>query len=129
MYLGYVRAGTVGATLVSFCFILPSFLMVWALSVAYVRSGGLPWMQALFYGIGATVIGIIARSAHKLTRLTLHRVPMLWGIAVVMAVVTAWAEREIVWLFGLAGVVTAFKPGLGALRARGRTGAVASYLC
>ena len=41
MYLGYVRAGVVGATIVSLCFVLPSFLMVWAISVAYVRFGGL----------------------------------------------------------------------------------------
>ena len=72
-YLGYVRAGVLGATMVSVCFILPSFLMVWAISVAYVRFGGLAWMQALFYGVGAAVIGIIVRSAHKLTRLTLAR--------------------------------------------------------
>src|SRR5688500_16173698 len=37
MYLGYVRAGRLGATIVSICFILPSFLMVWLLSIAYVR--------------------------------------------------------------------------------------------
>src|SRR5512135_300366 len=34
MYLGYVRAGIVGATLVGAAFILPSFLMVLALSAA-----------------------------------------------------------------------------------------------
>ena len=107
MYLGYVRAGILGATIVSVCFILPSFLMVWGISVAYVRFGGLPWMQALFYGIGAAVIGIIARSAHKLTHLTLGRSPMLWGIFGVMALTTAWTEREIAWLFVLAGVLTA----------------------
>jgi chromate transporter len=66
-----------------------------------------PWMQALFYGIGAAVIGIIARSAHKLTRLTLSNSVALWIIFVVMAITTAWTEREIVWLFMLAGVVTA----------------------
>jgi chromate transporter len=106
MYLGYVRAGMLGATVVSACFILPSFLIVWAISVAYVRYGGLPWMQALFYGIGAAVIGIIVRSAHKLTKLTLGRNGLLWGIFGIMAVTTAWAEREIVWLFLFAGVLT-----------------------
>jgi chromate transporter len=116
IYLGFVRAGTLGATLVGICFILPSFLIVWALAVAYVRFGGLPWMQSLFYGIGAAVIGIIARSALKLTTLTLRRSALLWGIAVVMALTTAWTEREIAWLFVLAGVVTA---GL-AIRARDR---------
>src|SRR5512146_2087283 len=50
MCLGYVRAGLVGATLVSVAFILPSFLMVLALAAAYVRFGGLAWMQAVFYG-------------------------------------------------------------------------------
>jgi chromate transporter len=106
MYLGFVRAGTLGATIVSIAFVLPSFLMVWAISVAYVRFGGLPWMQGLFYGIGAAVIGIIARSAHKLTHLTLGSSSTLWVIFVVMAVATAWTEREIVWLFLLAGGVT-----------------------
>src|SRR5262245_33817906 len=106
MYLGYVRAGTIGATIVSVCFVLPSFLMVWGLSVAYVRFGGLPWMQAVFYGVGAAVIGIIARSAHKLMRLTLGRDVTLWSIFVVTAVATAWAQREIVWLFVLAGAAT-----------------------
>jgi chromate transporter len=106
IYLGYIRGGIAGATIVAVLFVLPSFLMVWALSVAYVRFGGLPWMQALFYGIGAAVIGIIARSAHKLTRLTLAKSALLWGIFAAMAVATAWTEREIVWLFLLAGVLT-----------------------
>ena len=118
MYLGYVRAGVIGATVVSICFVLPSFLMVWALSAAYVRFGGLEWMQALFYGVGAGVIGIIARSAHKLTRLTLGRDALLWSIFGVMAVTTAWTEREIAWLFVFAGVLTAT---LAAIRTRQHT--------
>lgn len=107
IYLGYVRGGTLGATIVGLCFILPSFLIVWAIATAYVAYGGLPWMQALFYGIGAGVIGIIVRSVQKLTRLTLRQTSLLWGIAIVMAVTTAWTEREIAWLFLLAGLITA----------------------
>jgi chromate transporter len=97
-----------GATAVGVAFILPSFLMVLGLSAAYVRFGGLAWMQGLFYGIGAAVIGIIARSAFKLTRLTLGRDRLLWGIFSVLAVSTAWTSREIVWLFLLGGVVAVF---------------------
>src|SRR4029078_1664831 len=37
IYLGWIRAGTMGATLVSIAFILPSFLMVLVLSAVYVR--------------------------------------------------------------------------------------------
>lgn len=105
MYLGYVRAGIVGATLVGIAFILPSFLMVLALSAAYMRYGGLNWMQAVFYGIGAAVIAIIARSAHKLTKLTLRKEPLLWGIFLVLAVSTAWTSREIIWLVVAGGVI------------------------
>jgi chromate transporter len=106
IYLGYVRAGIAGATAVGFAFVLPSFLMVLALSAAYVRFGGLPWMQGMFYGIGAAVIGIIARSAFKLTRLTLGKDKLLWGIFAVLAVSTAWTSHEIVWLFLLGGIIS-----------------------
>ena len=105
MYLGYVRAGVLGATLVGIAFVLPSFLMVLVLSAAYVRYGGLDWMQAFFYGIGAAVIGIIARSAVKLTKLTLGKEPLLWGIFLVLAVSTAWTSREIIWLVVAGGVI------------------------
>jgi chromate transporter len=105
IYLGYVRAGILGATAVGLAFVLPSFLMVLALSAAYVRFGGLAWMQGMFYGIGAAVMGIIARSAFKLTKLTLGKDKLLWGIFAVLAVSTAWTSREVIWLFLLGGVV------------------------
>ncbi len=105
IYLGYVRAGILGATLVGVAFVLPSFLMVLALSAAYVRYGGLSWMQGMFYGIGAAVIAIIARSAFKLTKLTLGKDRLLWVIFLVLAISTAWTSQEIIWLFLLGGVV------------------------
>jgi chromate transporter len=118
IYLGYIRAGFLGATAVGVAFVLPSFLMVLGLSAAYVRFGGLPWMQGMFYGIGAAVIGIIARSALKLTKLTLGKDKLLWAIFAVLAISTAWTSREIIWLFLLGGivnlVVTAFPSRLPA---------------
>src|SRR5260370_14175494 len=65
MYLGYVRAGILGATLVGVAFVLPSFLMVLALSAAYMRYGGCYWMQAGFYGICAAVIAILSTASHQ----------------------------------------------------------------
>ena len=105
MYLGFVRAGWLGATLVAFAFIGPSFLMVVLLALAYVRYGGLTWMQAVFYGIGAAVISIIARSAWKLMKSTLKNDLLLWGIFLALAISTATTQREIVWLFIAGGVV------------------------
>jgi len=106
MYLGYVRAGVLGATTAGIAFIAPSFFMVVAISALYVRYDGLKWMQALFYGIGAAVIGIILRSTIKLGRATLKKDPLLWAIFFVLAISTAYTGREIIWLFLLAGLVS-----------------------
>jgi chromate transporter len=105
IYIGWVRGGVGGATLVGLAFVLPSFLIVLVLSWLYLRFHGLPWMQAAFYGVGAAVIAIIARSAVKLVRMTLKRDVVLWAIAATVAVVTAFTEREIVWLFLASGVL------------------------
>jgi chromate transporter len=108
MYLGWVRAGTLGATLTGAAFVLPSFLMVVALAALYVHYGQLPWIQGAFYGIGAAVIAIIARSAYKLVRSTLKNDLLLWGLFTALAITTAWKESEIVWLFLLCGIVSMF---------------------
>jgi chromate transporter len=105
IYLGWVRAGVLGATLVGVAFVIPSFLMVLALGAAYIQLGGLPWMQGVFYGIGAAVIAIIGRSAHKLVKSTLSNDWLLWSIFATSALVTAWTESEVIWLFVLSGVV------------------------
>jgi chromate transporter len=108
IYLGYVHYGVTGATLVGVAFVLPSFLMVLALGWAYKLYGGLPWMQAAFYGVGATVIGIITISAYKLIGKTAGKDWLLWSILLVSAATTVITESEFVPLFIAAGVVTWF---------------------
>ena len=117
--IGYFEGGVLGATLVGLAFVLPSFLMVIAISSAYVAYGGLWWMQALFYAIGATVIAIIAIAAYKLARSTNKHDPLLWGIFVALTAVTVWAQAELAEFFILAGLAVLFvrawpgwKPGL-----------------
>ena len=105
MYLGYVHFRIVGATVVGVAFVLPSFLMVLAIGWAYMRYGGLPWMQAVFYGVGAAVIGIIAVSAYKLTTKNIGQDKLLWAIYLVTAGITVWTQSESVWLFLGAGVL------------------------
>jgi chromate transporter len=105
IYLGYVHYGILGASLVGIAFVIPSFLMVLALGWAYVAYGGLPWMQAVFYGVGAAVIGIIALSTYKLTAKSIGKDKLLWMIYLISAAVTVAIESEIVWLFLGAGLV------------------------
>ena len=106
--LGYFQRGVLGATAVGLAFVVPSFLVVVAISIAYRRFGGLWWMQALFYGIGAAVIAIIAIAAYKLARSTNKRDPLLWSVFAVLALATMVAEAELAEFFVVAGLVTLF---------------------
>jgi chromate transporter len=106
IYLGWVRGRVLGATLVGLAFVIPSFLMVLILSALYVHFKGLSWMRGAFYGIGAAVIAIIARSAFKLVKMSLSRDYLLWAIFLTSGVITAWTESEIVWVFLASGLLT-----------------------
>src|SRR5215211_7562914 len=105
MAIGYFAHGVLGATLVGLAFVLPSFLMVLALSALYVAFGGLWWMQAVFYGVSAAVIGIIAIASYKLARKVNGRDPLLWAIFGVLFVVTAVVQAELAEFFLLAGIL------------------------
>ena len=115
--IGYFQGGVLGATLVGVAFIVPSFLMVLVLSWLYVTYGGLPWMQALFYGIGAVVIAIIALAAYRLARGTNKHDPVLWGIFGVLLVATVWSKTELAALFILAGLAVVYLRAWPGLRA------------
>ncbi|HWV31789.1 MAG TPA: chromate transporter [Dyadobacter sp.] len=113
IYLGYVHYGVWGATLTGLSFVLPSFIMVVLLGMAYKVYGGLPWMQSVFYGVGSAVIGIITLSCYKLTLKSVSKIEpeaiksrwLLWVFFLAMAIVTAIMQREEVWLFILLGFV------------------------
>lgn len=105
IYLGFVHYGVLGATLVGVAFVLPSFLMVLALGWAYVTFGGISWMQAVFYGVGASVIGIITISAYKLTQKTIGTNWLLWVIYLASVLTTIITESESILLFLGAGFV------------------------
>lgn len=105
IYIGYVDYKVWGATVAGLAFVLPSFLMVLALGAAYVQYGGLPWMQAVFYGIGAAVIGIIAMGTYKLTKKSLGKDWLLWLIFGMLAVTTFLLEKEVVGAILAGGVL------------------------
>ncbi len=124
MYLGWARWGVLGATVAGLAFVGPSFLMVLALSAFYIRFGEISWMQGAFYGIGAAVIAIVARGAGKLLRSSVGHDPLLWAVVLVNAIVVAWVEAEILWVFGLSGVVVlAWRAWRGRISAPGAAAA------
>lgn len=111
IYLGYVHYGILGATVTGLVFVIPSFIMVVLLGIAYQAYGGLPWMQAIFYGVSAAVIGIIAISSYKLTIKSISKIEadaikknwILWLFFITMAIFTAITQREEVLLFVILG--------------------------
>lgn len=105
IYIGYVHYKILGATLAGLAFVIPSFLMVLGLGYAYVTYNGLPWMQAVFYGVGACVIGIIIMSSYKLTIKSIGKDYLLWTIFIVLGVTTFITESENLWLILGAGVL------------------------
>lgn len=113
IYIGFVHYGLLGATLTGLAFVLPSFIMVVLLGMAYQMYGGLAWMQAVFYGVGAAVIGIIIMSAYKLTIKSISKFELkaikskwlLWLFYVVGIVITVITEREEVLLFLGCGIL------------------------
>jgi chromate transporter len=116
IYLGYVHYKIVGATLCGLAFILPSFIMVVSLGIAYTLYGGLPWMQAIFYGVGAAVVGIIAISSYRLTEKSISKINvksisqhwLLWSFFILAGVVTFITEHEEILLFIGAGLLYMF---------------------
>src|SRR5690242_572617 len=99
MYIGWVRAGRAGAALVAIAFVAPSFVTALGVAAAYIRYGELPWIQDMFYGVGAAVIAIIGQSAYRLSRKTIGGDLFLWTLFAGVAITTVWTGSEIVWLF------------------------------
>lgn len=116
IYLGFVHYRILGATLAGLAFVIPSFIMVVLLGMAYKLYGGLAWMQAVFYGVGAAVIGIIANSSYKLTTKSIGKFNLssfkqnwlLWLFFVAAAAITFFTQQEQVLLFVAAGLIYMF---------------------
>jgi chromate transporter len=116
IYLGFVHFRILGATLAGIAFVIPSFIMVVLLGIAYKTYGGLAWMQAVFYGIGAAVIGIIAMSSYKLTQKSIGKFTLqsfksnclLWVFFMVAGAITFITKQEQVLFFLAAGIIYMF---------------------
>jgi chromate transporter len=100
IYLGFVHYRYRGAAVAGLAFVLPSFLMVVLLGMGYRLFGGMPWMSAVFYGVGAAVIGVIAVSAYKLTTKTVGK--LHW---------TGLRKNWILWTAWLGGILATILTG------------------
>ena len=88
IYFGYLKNKILGATVIAIAFILPSLLMVCTLSYFYIRYQGLAWLPAIFYGMGAAAIAVMAKTAWSLAKLTLAKEKSLYFVCTVLCILT-----------------------------------------
>ena len=105
MWIGFIRHGVLGASLVGLAFILPAFFIVLGVSILYAAFNGLSMVQALFYGIGPAVIAIVAHSALRLARTTVGSDRLMWVFFALAALITFVSRTEVALLFVVAGIL------------------------
>lgn len=79
-YIGWLMHRTWGGIVAGALFVLPSLLILIALSWVYIAFGEVPLVAGLFYGIKPAVTAIVVQAAHRIGSRALKN-PWLWGIA------------------------------------------------
>ncbi len=108
IYLGWVKAKTLGATQVMLAFIFAPFCIILGIAILYVEFKGLPWVHGFFYGVGPAVVGIILINGYYLAKMVLNKRLLLWGIFVFNVIVTVLFSQELVSVFIISGCIAAF---------------------
>lgn len=81
VYFGMIAAGRIGGLLAGLGFMLPGFVLMFALSWVYVTYGiNSPIFAAVFYGCKAAVVALIIRAIHRIGGHSITNY-WLWGIA------------------------------------------------
>ncbi len=115
IYIGWKLHGKKGGLAAGTLFVLPSMLVLLALSIAYVLFGNLPWISALFNGLKPAVIAIIIVALFKVGRKAL-RSPLHYVVAVLSFACIFFYNVSLLAIIGGAIVLTLIirwvRPGL-----------------
>jgi chromate transporter len=80
IYIGWLLHKTRGGIIAGTLFVIPSILILWALSYVYVAYGNIPWIAAIFYGLKPAVLAIVAAAVIRIGRRALQT-SIMWVIA------------------------------------------------
>ena len=67
-YAGWKRRGIMGGLIGGGLFVIPGAIVIAILALAYGAYGSLPWMQAVFLGVKATVVIIVIEALIKVSK-------------------------------------------------------------
>ena len=82
-YVGWLLHRTLGGIVAGVLFVLPGFLLITAIAVAYVLYGELHWMQGLLFGMQAATLAIVVEAVMRVGRKALRH-PALYAVAACM---------------------------------------------
>jgi chromate transporter len=104
IYIGWLLHGTLGGIVAGVLFVLPSIFLLWGLSFLYVSFAGLGWVAAVFYGLKAAVVAIVAHAMIRIARRSLKNAAFV-AIAVLAFVSLFFLDARFPLVILLAGLV------------------------
>src|SRR5215831_7198553 len=119
IFLAYARGGWWSGLLGGIAFVLPAFVIMLALTIAYATLGVTPLARSALYGLGPVVIGLFAIALYRLGKTAVSTVgEAIIGIAAAAALATTrLGIVAILVLAGCAGLFV-FQRGPSASRVR-----------
>ncbi|HEV8472063.1 MAG TPA: chromate efflux transporter [Methylomirabilota bacterium] len=119
IFLAYARGGWWGGLLGGLCFVLPAFVVMLALTMAYAVVGVTPAVRGALYGLGPVVLGIFIVAVFRLARSAVNT--LLQALVALAAVAALLASplgvAAILVLAGAAGIFLFHSRRVGAVLA------------
>ncbi len=115
IYIGWKLHGKRGGIVAGTLFVLPSMVVLLALSVVYVRFGSLPWIAAMFNGLKPVVIALVIVALHRVARRALRGLVQCAVAVATFAAMFFFDVSLLVVMFGavvLGIVLGMLRPGL-----------------
>jgi len=105
IHVGYTQRGWTGAMATGLTFLLPTFVMVTALSGAYFRFGALPQVEAVFWGLQPVIVATVLSAGWKIGRAGV-KTPLQGILAAGGAAVSLISGQAIIMAMLLGGLIT-----------------------
>ena len=112
-YIGWLMHRSWGGIVAGGLFVLPSLLILIALSWIYVAFGDVGWIAGLFYGMKPAVAALVLHAVYRIGSRTLkspREVPLLWAISLASFLAIAVLNLPFPWVVlgaALAGLLGA----------------------
>ncbi len=102
IYIGYRLAGVLGAIVSGVCFILPAFVIVLVLSMAYAQTGNITTIDQLLYAVKPVALALIISGTVQIGQPNLKSWRE-WGLLIACLFAVLFVSMDVLLLFVIAG--------------------------